>query len=132
MTTAGRTSLVKVSTTSGGTYTAVDEIRSASMSWKGGTIDISKIGVTYMARILGIKDASYSLQGFYDSADTNGQLAIRSSLVNDSGLFVQFLPDGSTGFQQEVKVAGFDFDTSFDGAVGISISLEGSGAVTLI
>lgn len=129
---AGSTSLLKVSTTSGGTYTAVDEIRSASMSWRGGTINISEIGNTYMQRIQGVKDAGYQAQGFYDPGDTNGQLVIRTALINGSDLFVQWLPNGSAGFQQQVVVASFDTNVTFDGAVEVSISFEGTGAITLI
>lgn len=130
---AGSTSLFQVSTTSGaGGMNAVDEIRSASMSWRGGTIDISEIGNTYMQRIQGIKDASYQIQGFYDPADTNGQLIIRTALVASSNLFVRWLPNGVAGFEQQVRVASFDTNVTYDGAVEVSISLDGTGSITLV
>jgi predicted secreted protein len=134
MAVAGSTSLFNVSVVAGGagTYYAVDEIRSASMSWRGGTIDISEIGNTYMQRLAGIKDASYQIQGFYDSGDTNGQVAIRGELISYTELWAQWLPDGTNGFKQQVVVATFDTNVTYDGAVELSVSLEGTGAVALV
>lgn len=102
------------------------------MNEAGGTIDVSSIGNTFVDKILGIKDGRYQLQGFYDPGDTNGQVAIRNAWLNDTSLFVQFLPDGTNGFQQEVKVTAFDISVSFDGAVQVSIGLDGSGSISAV
>lgn len=119
--------------TSTATFTTVDELNSFSMSHSGSNVDISEFTVNYVKRLQGLKDASYSVSGFYDPADTGGQVKIRSALVNDTTLYVQVLPDGTTtyGFQQEVKVAAFDIDASADGSVDVSIELEGTDAVTV-
>jgi predicted secreted protein len=72
------------------------------------------------------------LGGFYNPTDTNGQAAIRSAFLNDTSLFIQFLPDGSTGFKQEVKVSKFEVSAGVDGTVEVSIDLEGSDAISLV
>lgn len=127
----GKSSLVKVSTTAGGAgaYTTVADLNSATMSTNGGTIDITEFGDNYMQRIQGIKDGSFQISGFWAPADTNGQVAIRNALVNDGELWAQFLPDGTNGFKQQVRVASFELAAGVDGVVTMSASLEGTGAV---
>lgn len=134
MASAGKALLVKVSPTTGGagTYTAVADIRSASMSTSAGLVDISAFNDSQVSRIMGLKDATYSLSGFWKSTDTNGQVAIRAAWSGDSTLWVQFLPDGATGFKQEVKVSKFDISASVDGAVELSVEIEGTGAIASI
>jgi predicted secreted protein len=129
---AGKGSLVKVGTTSMGTFTAVADLNDASMSISGDNIDITSFTAEYISRIQGLKDGTYDLSGFYNSGDTLGQTVIKDSLINDTPLFVQYLPDGTTGFQQEVKVSAFDISTTVSGAVELSITLEGNGAVSTV
>lgn len=133
MSIAGKDFVLKISTSTG-SFTAVDELNSATLSIVGTNIDISEFTNEFVQRIQGLKDVTYSLGGFYDPADTNGQVKIRSALVNDTVLYVQILPDGTTtyGFDQEVKVASFDIDASVDGAVELSIELEGTGTLTIV
>jgi len=133
MAVAGKNLLVKVSTASGGTYTTVGQMNSATMNIAGENFDITAFGAGWRSRLQGVKDASYSLSGFLMSTDLSGQSAIRNALVNDSALYTQFMIDGTTNnmFQQEVKVGSYDVDASVDGVVGLSIGLEGSGAVTV-
>jgi predicted secreted protein len=45
---------------------------------------------------------------------------------------VQFLPDGTTGFKQAVKVSSFEMSASVDGLVEVSIELEGNGAISTV
>lgn len=133
--TAGKKLRVKVATTSAGPYTAVVGIKSASMKRSGATIDVTTLADTDIVKILGLRDASYSLSGNWEM-DTTGQKLIRDALANDTALFVQFLPDGGTtpnvGFQQEVKVASYDVSGDAAGEVTVSIELQGSGAITSV
>jgi len=127
---AGKNLVVQVSTATGGTYNTVADINSATMTHAGNTIDVSAMGTDYIQRIMGLKDCTYSIGGFYDPTDTTGQVRIRNAWLNDTALFVAFLPDGSTGFKQEVKVSNFEISASADGAVELSIDVEGTGAVS--
>lgn len=128
----GKSLKIKVGTATGGPFSDVQDLNDASMSLEGDNQDISTFSSDYVKRLQGLKDATYSLSGFYKGDDTNGQVAIRSALINDTGLFVQFLPDGTTGFKQEVKVASFEVSAAADGVVEVSIELEGTDAITLV
>lgn len=128
----GKALRVKVGTLTGGPFNDVLDLNDASMSIEGDNQDVSAFGSDFIKRLQGLKDASYSLSGFYKPDDTTGQAIIRSSLINDTPLFVQFLPDGTTGFKQEVKVSSFEVSAGVDGTVEVSIELEGTDAVTLV
>lgn len=129
---AGKTLAVKVGTTSGGAFTRVAELKDATFSQSGTNVDASTFDAAWVRRVQGLKDGSFSLSGFYNSADTNGQIAIRNAWLNDTQLFVQFLPNGTVGFQQEVKVSKFDLKTSANGLTELSVELEGVGAITAV
>ena len=113
----------------GVTWYDIDELNEASMNVAGENIDITKFGDDFVNRIQGIKDCTYSISGFYDPADTNGQLAMWTAFLADTDIWIAFLSDGSAGFEQEVKVSSFEISTSVDGAVEVSIELEGTGAI---
>lgn len=133
MATAGKELRIKVSADNTvGSYSEVDDLNDATMTIDGDNQDISKFGVNWMRRLQGLKDGSFSLSGFYDPADTNGQVVIREALLNDTQLFIQFIVDdtGPTGFQQEVKVSSFEVSASVDGVQEVSIDLEGTDPIT--
>ncbi len=131
MATAGKNLRIKVST-NGTTFNLVADLNDATMSLSGDNQDITTFGQDYINRLQGLKDCTYSLGGFYKSDDTNGQVVIKSALLNDTALYVQFLPDGTTGFQQEVKVSSFELSASVDGTNDLSIDLDGTGAITTV
>lgn len=133
MPTAGKNTLVQVSTATAGTYTTIADMNNQSASLNGENLDVSAFGAAWRSRIQGLKDASYDVSGFWKSTDTAGQTAVRNAMVNDSTLFVQVLIDGTTTnyFKQEIKVSNYAVNSSVDGVVELSMSFEGSGAPTL-
>lgn len=124
----GKSMTIKVGT-DGTVWNSVLGIKSASMKNGASNNDISTFGDTFIGRLQGLKDCSYSLSGFYDSTDTTGQTVIRDAWLNDTTLWVGFLPDGSAGFEQEVKVSSFEISGEVNGVVELSIELEGTGAI---
>lgn len=114
------------------TYNTVAELNDATMSFSGDNIDITSFGDNFINRIQGLKDNTFSLAGFYDPSDTNGQVAIRDAWLNDTAMHLQFLSDGTNGFKQEVKISSFEISAAVDGAVEVSIEAEGTGAVTAV
>lgn len=132
---AGKKLEVQVST-NGTTFTAVKELKEASISQSGNNQDVSTFDSDFVRRIQGLKDATYSLSGYYDPTDTAGQVAIRSAWLNDTALHVQILPTGATGasagFKQEVKVSSFEVSASADGSAEVSIELEGNGTISIV
>lgn len=129
---AGRGLIIQVGTAVDGPWSDVQDLNDASMSLGGDNLDVSTFGTDFIKRLQGLKDGSYSLGGFYNPTDTNGQVAIRNTWMNDTPLFVRYLPDGSTGFMQEVKVSGFEVSAAVDGVVEVSIDLEGNGEITMV
>jgi predicted secreted protein len=131
MTTKGKNTKIQVSTDDV-TYSDVVDLNEGSASIEGDNQDITTFGDSFVKRIQGLKDASYSLSGFRNSGDTTGQEAILDALLNDTALFVKFLGNGTAGFKQEVKVGSFEESSSVDGVVEASMELEGSGTVTKV
>lgn len=129
---AGKDLVISVATTTGGTYNVVAGMKDASMNISGDNQDITTFGEDYIVRLQGLKDVSYSLSGFLDLTDTNGQVRLQNALLNDSALFVKFLPDGTNGWKQEVKVSSFEMNGTADGMVELSIELEGSDSITAV
>ncbi|MBV9772644.1 MAG: hypothetical protein JO040_01760 [Gemmatimonadetes bacterium] len=129
---AGKTLVVKVGTVSTGPFNLVQELKDASFSQSGSNQDVSTFDFDWVKRVQGLKDGSYSLSGFYNPTDTNGQVAIRNAWLNDTVLFVQYLPNATNGFQQEVKVSKFDIKASANGATELSVELEGNGPITAV
>lgn len=115
----------------GSTWYDIDEINEANMSIEGQNEDITKFGQDYVNRLQGLKDVTYSLSGFYDADDTNGQQALLTAFLADTTIYFGFLPNGTTGWEQVVKVASFDISGAVDGAVELSIDLEGNGDIAV-
>jgi len=126
----GKLMKIKAST-DGTTWTDVLGMDNASMGLGGENIDITEFGDEYVRRIQGIKDNTFTISGNYLPADP-GQSMIKDALLNDGELHIQFLPDGTNGFQQEVKVASFNPSVTARGKVEINIQLEGNGPVTAV
>lgn len=129
---AGKANRVRVSTTVGGTYNVVAGLRQGSIEINGANLDDSEFGVDWVQRLQGLKEFKMSLSGSYRPDDTTGQVVIQTALLNDTNLFARVLPDGSNGFQGQVRVTKFSVEPAVDGIVPVSIELEGTGAVSLV
>lgn len=132
--TAGKKTVVKVSTTVGGagTYTAALGIKSASVKLGADMVDVSTMGPSFKDKLQGLKDSQWTIAGNYEPGDTTGQGALRSAWLNDTEAWIQVLVDGTLGFKVQVKVANFSVDSDVGDKVGVSIDLEGTGVVSII
>jgi hypothetical protein len=131
---AGRSITVKTGT-DGTTWSAIGEMDTAELSINGATIDVTKFGDNDIERILGLRDANWSLSGRYDPTDTTGQVVLRSSLLNDTPVYLQFEFDpsgtsGNKGFHQQVIVTKFDMKATAAGTVDLSLTADSTGAIT--
>lgn len=131
---AGKKFLAKFSTTAGGagSYSTALGVHDGTINLSGTTVDVSEFGDTWMERIQALKDATYDLKCHYNIADTTGQLAVRSAMINDTELWVEMLPDGTVGYKQQVLVSKFVVGAPINGVISCDITLEGTGAVSLI
>lgn len=125
----GRSVKVQVST-NGTTWNDVAGLNSASHSTPGNLQETSEFGQDWAKRIYGLLDGTWSLAGNYRPDDTNGQMAIRNALLNDSELHVRVLWDGTNGVAQPVKVESFEVSAEAAGIVEVSIELAGDGPIT--
>jgi len=119
----------------GSTWHPIGECDTAELSVNGATIDVTKFGDNDIERIIGLRDANWSLNGRYDPTDTTGQVVIRTALLNDSPLYLQFefapgASAGSKGFHQQVVPTKFDIKATAAGTVDISITADSTGAIT--
>jgi len=133
--TAGKKALLKVSPDDI-TYTTVAGLDSISMSIDGQSVDDSEFGNDWMQRLQGIKDFKITASGKVRLADTNGQLAVRSALINDTTLYAKYLPDGgvtsNAGLKCLIKVASWKVDPTVQDKQAVSFDLEGAGTPTVV
>lgn len=131
--TAGKKALLKVATTAiSGPYTKAANIDSMSFEIDGQTVDVSQLGDDYMSKVQAMKDGKGSGSGNYDMSDTTGQVAMRSSLVNDTAIYLQCLPDGTTGFQFQAKITKMGLNATTSGKASVSFDYEQTGGVTVL
>lgn len=123
---AGRLSIVAVGT-DGTTFSTVDDLASCQMSWGGTIHDVSKFGDTWLRRLAGIKDNSFSLGGFYNQADTNGQVVMQNAKISDSQVWVMFKPNGTAGWKQAMLIDSWQVNTTEAGVQELSVTLVSAG-----
>lgn len=129
--TKGSTLRVNACATSGGTYNQVAGITSATMDFDGTNVDVSTLTDADIVRLQAMRDTKITLSGNYES-DSTGQALIRAARNSDADLFMQFLPDGSTGFQAKYKCSKYSITGQVGDKLAVSIELEGASALTSI
>ena len=113
---------------------AIAEIRSYSVEETADTAEDTSMGDSYRTFKTTLKAWTGSVDVFWDETDTNGQLA----LVVGSQVTANFFPEGATAGQTEKYYSGDAIVTgktvtgSFDGMVESTITLQGTGALSLL
>jgi hypothetical protein len=84
-----------------------------------------------MQRLLGLRDPSITLSGFFDSS-TEQQL-LRSSYTSGADVYILIELDGSgaPSIEYVVKVASFDVSVGVDGTNDVTYNLVCNGAPTI-
>ena len=112
---------------------AIAEIRSYSVEETADTVEDTSMGDAYRTFKTTLKGWSGSVDVFWDETDTNGQVA----MVVGTEVTANFFPEGATAGQTEKYYSGTAIVTgrtvtgSFDGMVEATITLQGTGALTL-
>lgn len=108
----------------------VGEIRSYSISETADTIEDTSMGDASRTYKTGLKSFTASVDVFWDEADT-GQTA----LTVGSSVTLNVYPEGATTgdkyFTGSAIVTGLTVNGSFDGMVEASLTLQGTGALSL-
>ncbi len=106
------------------------EIRSFSIDETMDTLEDTAMGDTARTYKASLKNFTGSIDVFFDDTDTSGQ----GSLTVGSSVTVNFQMEGSENgahlLTGTALVTGRTINSSFDGMVEASLSLQGSGALT--
>lgn len=109
---------------------AVAEIRSFSVSETADTIESTVMGDAARTYKPSLKSFTGSLDVYWDETDTNGQ----GALTVGSEVTIGFYPEGSTSgdsyYTGSAIVTGLTVNSSFDGMVEASITIQGTGALS--
>jgi predicted secreted protein len=111
---------------------AVAEVRDFSVETTAETVDATVMGSTgdWMVKKATQKSWTASINCYYDSSDTNGQLAMDEG----SEVAVKLYPEGNTTgnkyYYGQLVITSISRSASFDGLVEISFSGDGNGPLT--
>jgi len=125
---AGKACIVKIGTQ------AIANIKSTSVEIDGTNLDVTAMGAgnSFISRIQGLMDAKITLAGNYDTADTLGQVALRTAFLAGTAITLVVLPNGTNGFSTSGFISKFTVSSDVAKENDLSIDFEGSGGVTLI
>lgn len=131
--TAGYKAKVAHSTTSGGTYTTIDGVKSVSVKRNRAELEISDFADNdgWKRFISGMAEITVDISGDRDTASTQ-QEALLTAILNGTTVFLRILPDGVAGFRGEFLVNSFDPSDAMDGTDQFSVSLRMTGAPTAV
>jgi hypothetical protein len=128
----GRLSVVAVSAT-GTTFATIDDLNSCQMTFGGTTHDVTKFGDSFVRRISGLADTSYSLSGFFAQADTSGQTIITTAKIARTLVWIMFKPNGTAGWKQQVAVDTLNINSTATGVQEFTCSLQAAeGTITTV
>ncbi|MBT60424.1 MAG: hypothetical protein CMA63_02580 [Euryarchaeota archaeon] len=109
---------------------SIAEIRSFSIDETIDTVEDTSMGDASKSYLASIKDFSGSIDVIYDETDTNGQTA----LAVGATVTLNFAPEGTASGDVKLTgsaiVTGKSINSSFDGLVEASISIQGTGGLT--
>ena len=109
---------------------AIAEIRSFSIDETMDTIEDTSMGDTYRTFKTSLKNWSGSVDVFFDDTDTNGQGALTVGTEATVTFYVEGDSTGAHTLSGSALVTGRTINSSFDGMVEASLSLQGNGALT--
>jgi len=109
---------------------AVAEIRSYAVEETSDTVETTSMGDSARTHLASLTSFSGSIDVFWDEADT-AQIA----LTVGTSVTIKFYPEGTASsakyYSGTAIVTGVSRSASFDGLVEASISVQGTGALTL-
>ena len=109
---------------------SISEIRSYSIEETSDTVETTSMGDTARTHLASLTSFSGSIDVFWDEVDT-AQIA----LTVGTSVTIKFYPEGTASsakyYTGTAIVTGVTRSASFDGMVEASISVQGTGALTL-
>lgn len=109
---------------------AIAEIRSFTLTQAADTLEDTSMGDTARTYLSSLTNFSGSVDCFWDETDTTGQGALTIGASVTLNVYPEGADSGDTYYSGSAIVTGIDINSSFDGMVEASISVQGSGALT--
>ena len=106
------------------------EVRDFSLESSSETVNTTVMGDTFMTHSATQKSWSASVNCYYDSGNTSGQLAMDEGAEVRVNLYPEGQTTGKTYYYGNVIITSVSRSASFDGLVEISFSGQGTGALT--
>jgi len=124
----GSEGTVKVGTA--GSDTVIAEIRTFSIEETADTLETTTMGDSARTYSPSLTQFTGSVDVFWDETDTGGQ----GALTIGAEVTINFYPEGATTgdtyYGGTAIVTGITINSSFDGLVEASLTLQGDGALT--
>jgi len=109
---------------------AIAEIRSFSISETGDTIEDTTMGDAARTYKPSLTSWSGSVEVYWDETDTNGQVALTVGAEVTLNVYPEGSTTGDSYLTGSAIVTGRTINSSFDGMVEASITVQGNGALT--
>lgn len=114
-----------------GSDNAIAEIRSFSIEESVDTIENSTMGDSSRTYAVGLKTFSGTIDCFFDETDTTGQGAFTSGAEVTVTFYPEGADTGDTYLSGSAIITGVSINSSFDGMVERSFTIQGTGALTI-
>lgn len=109
---------------------AIAEIRSFSIEESADTLETTTMGDTARTYSSSLTTFTGSVDVFWDETDTNGQGALTIGASVTLNLYPEGDTSGDVYYTGSAIVTGRTINSSFDGLVEMSITVQGDGALT--
>ena len=109
----------------------VAAVRSYSIEETGDTVEDSVIGTTARTYKPTLTSWTASMDIYWDESDTTGQGALTIGSEVTANLYPEGDTSGDTYYTGSAIVTGSSISASFDGMIEGSISLQGTGALSI-
>ncbi len=115
----------------------VAQLNNISNPLTGDTLDVTSFDSSCVREfIAGLRSGTMDISGFYDPADTNGQVAMFTAFLNGTLLTTTQKPkilwDGTNGIEADGVISSLTVDATVEGTVNFSATIQNSGAFTLL
>ncbi len=131
MSQAGYQKTINVKATASTAYTELPAT-SATLTLAGDVLDDTDMTSTgYRSHLVGLRDWSISCPSNYESTNA-GFSAARSAWTNRTKLDVQYLPNGTNGFQGQAYVETFSHSGDVGGLESVDITMVSAGALSTL
>ena len=109
---------------------AIAEIRSFSIEETADTLEDTSMGDTARTYKPSLTTFTGSIDVLWDETDTTGQGALTNGTEVELNLYPEGDTSGDTYYSGNAIVTGRTINSSYDGLVEMSISVQGNGALT--